>query len=90
MLIPVLGPWLALPDFYGNGTVIAALLGTAQAAGLVTAIVGGAIAAQPPSTDEPDRARSPHPAGKGQSSSSVSFGVSPTRDGAFGFASGRF
>jgi hypothetical protein len=91
MMVPVMGPWIALPNLYGRGTVVAALLGTAQAAGLVIAIIGGVHAAQPPVADEPDGASPNRPAaGKGQTGFGVSFLLLPTQDGAFGVASGRF
>jgi len=91
LVVPVFGPWLALPDLYGSGTTTAVFLGSAQALGLVIAIVGGVRAAQPPLADEPNRASPSRPAaGNSQAGFGVSFVVLPTQDGAFGVASGRF
>lgn len=86
LLIPVLGPWMAMNNV--REVPLLALLGLAQATGLALTVAGVArySADGPPAEASgeagPRRARS-------QPRGFVSFGVLPTRDGAFGFLSGR-
>ena len=87
LLIPVLGPWLAMRDV--REVPVLALLGIAQATGVALTLAGivrysadGAAAEAPGEAAGVRRARS-------QLSGFISFGMLPTRDGAFGFLSGR-
>ena len=74
LMVPIVGPWLAMP--YGeNDKPLFAVLGLLQATGVVLSIVGiSQFVANAPSRANPR----------------VSFGLLPARDGAFGFASARF
>ena len=90
LLVPVVGPWLAMgPANDVREIPILAFLGIAQATGVALTIAGvmrysadGAAAEAPGDADGARRAQS-RPRGF------ISFGVLPTRDGAFGFLSGR-
>jgi hypothetical protein len=87
LLIPIVGPWLGFPYTDSGGKALLTLLGLAQATGVVLSIVGiSQFRTDAPPAGEPD------PAQQRQwgSSGSVSFGVLPTQNGAFGFASARF
>jgi hypothetical protein len=82
LVIPIVGPWLFLPDAKGNGKAIVAGLGVAQAVGFVLSIVGITLySASGPPSDADDVA---------VTRGSVAFGVWPTSDGALGFAAARF
>ena len=77
LLIPVAGPWIAIgaqPKDVG----LLALLGLGQAAGVTLLTVG--IVGRSDDVAAPDEPRA---------RGFVSFGVLPSRDGAFGFLSGR-
>jgi hypothetical protein len=87
MMIPLAGPWLALPDISGGGQILLVLLGVAQTAGLAVTIGGIVKASSPPPVDEPEPEPRPRQA---RSNGPLSFGLLPTQNGAFGFASGRF
>jgi len=79
LLIPIVGPWLALPAAEGtDGKVLTAVMGTAQVAGLVLTVAGTSrfIASGKAEGDEPR--------------SALAFGVAPLREGAFATAWGRF
>jgi hypothetical protein len=87
LLIPVVGPWLAMRNI--REVPILAFLGIAQATGVALTIAGivrysadGADARALGETAGARRAQS-------LPSGFISFGVLPTRDGAFGFLSGR-
>lgn len=90
LLIPVLGPWLAVRDIRDSRELpLLAFLGIAQATGVALTIAGivrysadGAAAGAPGETAGARRAQS-------LPSGFISFGALPTRDGAFGFLSGR-
>jgi hypothetical protein len=84
MLVPIAGPWIALPDVTGGGRFLLELLGTAQ----VVAIIGILEASSnAPPAEEPDPGlRQRQRRANGQ----LSFGLLPTQDGAFGFVSARF
>jgi hypothetical protein len=89
LLIPVVGPWIAMSPAPSRDIGILTLLGLAQATG-VALTVGGIVrysADGTPPDDDVDVSR----ARRAQSRPSriVTFGVLPTRDGAFGFLSGR-
>jgi hypothetical protein len=90
LLIPIAGPWLAMP--YANtgrdDQTLYALLGLAQATGVVLAIIGiSQFVADAPRTNEGAPVPAPR---QSRSSGGMTFGLLPTRDGAFGFASARF
>ncbi len=75
LLIPIVGPWLAMPYGSGSDTTLFTVLGLAQATAVVMSIVGiSQFVADAPTRANPK----------------VSFGLLPARDGAFGFASARF
>ena len=87
LLIPIVGPWLAMRDV--REVPVLAFLGIAQATGVALTIAGivrysadGAAAEAP---GEPAGARR----AQSRPSGFISFAVLPTRDGAFGFLSGR-
>ena len=89
LLIPVLGPWLAMGTSANRKLPLLALLGIAQATGVALTIAGivrysadSAAAEAPGEAAGARRARS-------RPSGFISFGMLPTRDGAFGFLSGR-
>jgi hypothetical protein len=71
----------------GGGQVLLVLLGVAQTAGLAVTIGGIVKASSPPPVDEPEPEPRPRQA---RSNGPLSFGLLPTQNGAFGFASGRF
>jgi hypothetical protein len=89
LLIPIVGPWIAMGSAHSGDTEALALLGIVQATGIALT-VGGIVrytfdgTRAEGSGDAPGahHARSRPPA-------FVSFGVLPARDGAFGFLSGR-
>jgi len=75
LLVPIVGPWLAMPYGSGSDTTLFTVLGLAQATGVVLSIIGiSQFVADAPTRSKPQ----------------VSFGLLPARDGAFGFASARF
>jgi hypothetical protein len=79
-LIPVLGPWLALPEADGeDGKTLSALLGIAQATGVVMTIVGISRYA----ASDPDRAVAAR-------QSSWQFALVPSRGGGVGMLGGSF
>jgi hypothetical protein len=86
LLLPVLGPWMAMNNV--REIPVLALMGIAQATGVALTVAGiarySADGAPAEASGEagPRRARS-------QPREFISFGVLPTRDGAFGFLSGR-
>ncbi len=73
LLVPIAGPWIALPDAnsHSGGKVVCALLGLAQATGVVLSIVG---ISRYVSSGKPEAS----------ASSGVMVGVVPTQGGAFG------
>jgi hypothetical protein len=88
LLIPLVGPWAALPASAVDGKPILVGLGIIQAAGLIMTIAGASRLNDDTSADDvspPDR-RPPPP--QWRSNGRVSFLVVPSRDGAFGFLSG--
>jgi hypothetical protein len=90
MLIPIAGPWAALPASAPKGKPILAFLGIAQAAGLIMTIAGAArlndsVVADDPS-DPPKRKEPP----QWRSNGRLGFLVAPTGDGAAGVLSGTF
>jgi hypothetical protein len=89
MLIPVVGPWMAMSSAPSKDIGILTLLGLAQATGVALTVGGimrySADGMPPDEAGDPSRARPAQPRPR----SIVSFGVLPTRDGAFGFLSGR-
>ena len=90
LVIPVLGPWLAMGHIRDSRELpLLAFFGIAQATGVALTIAGivrysadGAAAEAPGEPAGARRARS-------RPSGFISFGMLPTRDGAFGFLSGR-
>jgi hypothetical protein len=90
LLVPVVGPWLAMGSANDVREIpILAFLGIAQATGAALTIAGimrysaDGAAAEAPREAAGARRAQPRPRGI------VSFCVLPTRDGAFGFLSGR-
>jgi hypothetical protein len=78
LLIPVLGPWLAFRDIGDMRELpLMAFLGIAQATGAALTLAGIVRYSTEGATPE------------ARPSGFISFGVLPTRDGAFGFLSGR-
>ena len=88
LLIPVAGPWAALPASAPAGKPILVGLGIVQAVGLIMTIAGAARLNGDTSGDDisPPDHRPPPP--QWRSNGRVSFLVAPCRDGAFGFLSG--
>jgi hypothetical protein len=77
LLIPIIGPWLALPDANGsNGKALTAVLGLAQATGLVLTIVG--ISRYKSAVDATAAA------------GNVTFAFVPSQGGGLGLLGGRF
>jgi hypothetical protein len=79
LLIPIVGPWLALPAAEGaDGKILTAVMGTAQVAGLALTVVGTSrfLASGRPEAVE----RRP----------ALAFGLAPLREGAFGVMWGAF
>jgi hypothetical protein len=77
LLIPIAGPWLALPDANGsNGKALSAVLGIAQATGLVLTIVG--VSRYQSAVDAT------------ASAGNVTFAFVPSQGGGFGLLGGRF
>ena len=89
LLIPVVGPWIAMGSAHGGDTGALALLGLVQATG-VALTVGGIVRYVSDGTSAEGSGDAPgaHRAWS-RPSAFMSFGVLPTRDGAFGFLSGR-
>jgi hypothetical protein len=88
LLVPIAGPWLAMPYAVGNDKTLFTVLGLAQATGAVLSTVGiWQFAASGPTADEGAPAQGPR---QSRSNRQVSFGLLPVRDGAFGFASAQF
>jgi hypothetical protein len=89
LLIPLAGPWAALPASASDGKPILVGLGIVQAVGLILTIAGAERLSADNSADDdvgpPDR-RPPSP--QWRSNGRVGFLVVPSRDGAFGFLSG--
>jgi hypothetical protein len=88
LLIPVVGPWLAMGSTH-SGAGALALLGIVQATG-VALTVGGIVryvSDGTPAEGLGDATGTHH--ARSRSGAFLSFGVLPTRDGAFGFLSGR-
>jgi hypothetical protein len=81
LVIPVVGPWLAI-GAQPRDAALLALVGLGQVAGLTLLTVG--IVGRADEGVPPDEHR-----GAPGARAFVSFGVLPTRDGAFGFLSGR-
>jgi hypothetical protein len=81
LLIPILGPWIAMPEADGqDGKTVVALMGLAQAAGLIMTIAG--IARY--SATNPDRATAAN-------RNRLQFAFVPTRDGGgLGMVGGSF
>ena len=88
LLIPVAGPWIAMGAHSGDAGPLA-LLGIVQATG-VALTVGGIVRYVSDGTPAEGSRDSPgaHHA-RSRSGAFMSFGVLPTREGAFGFLSGR-
>ena len=90
LLIPVVGPWAALPGSPPKGKAMLAVLGVAQAAGLIMTISGAGrlrddVVANDPS-DPRDRKQPP----QWRSNGRLSVLLLPGRDGAAGVLSGSF
>ena len=77
LLIPVAGPWIAIAAKPGDAGLLA-VLGLGQAVGVTLFTVGMV-----------GRTDDGPPADEARARASVSFGVLPTREGAYGFLSGR-
>jgi hypothetical protein len=87
LLIPVVGPWAALPASASGGKPILVALGIVQAAGLIMTIAGAARLNGDGSADDVSpQDRRPPP--QWRSNGRLSFLVVPSRDGAFGLVSG--
>jgi hypothetical protein len=85
LLIPIAGPWLALPYSDNAAHPFLVLLGLGQAAGLLMAIIGisqYSADAEPPADD----VRRPQARAGGP----FTVGLVPVGDGALGFVGGRF
>jgi len=88
LLIPVVGPWMAMTTGHSRDNGLLAFLGIAQATGVALTVGGivrlaGGGAASESRDSSGARPRASRPG------SFLSFGVLPARDGAFGFLSGR-
>jgi hypothetical protein len=78
LLIPIFGPWIALPDADGaDGKTVCAVLGLAQAAGVIMTVVGIVRFVQ---------SGAPQPS----ASSGLMIGMAPTRGGAMASAGATF
>ena len=88
LLIPVAGPWAALPASAADGKPILVGLGIVQAVGLVMTIVGAARLNDDTSADDTSAPDHRPPPPQWRANGRVSFLVVPSRDGAFGFLSG--
>ncbi len=81
LLIPVVGPWLAIPDSKpGSGPPVCAALGLAQATGVVLSIVGISVYASSGAPETAARRVLPRPM----------FAVTPVSNGALGVMQGTF
>jgi hypothetical protein len=88
LLVPIVGPWLAMPYGVRDDTTLFAVLGLAQAAGVVLSIVGiSRFVSDAPTADDGAPSQRSRPA---RSTPQVGFGLLPVRDGAFGFATALF
>jgi hypothetical protein len=87
LMIPLVGPWAALPASAPDGKPILVGLGIVQAAGLIMTIAGAARLNDDSSADDVPPPSHP-PAPQWRSNGRVSFLLVPSRDGAFGLLSG--
>jgi hypothetical protein len=89
LLIPVVGPWMAMGSAPSRDTTLLAFLGIAQVTGVALTIAGIVRYSADGAPAEEGGNASGARQRASRSGSFLSFGVLPTRDGAFGFLSGR-